>query len=97
VGVGRGGYDRPEEGGSHYDQVLEAVYEDGILKPLADPGLSEHQRVLLEIRLPAESTAEAEITSGQPEQPWMRYSGLIEGDPDASSTIAEVVYGREGP
>ena len=31
-------------------RILEAVYEDGVLRPLEDPGLQEHQRVLLEIR-----------------------------------------------
>jgi hypothetical protein len=33
----------------------------------------------------------------KPEQPWMRFSGLIEGDPDASGSVDEVVYGRERP
>jgi hypothetical protein len=32
-----------------------------------------------------------------PEPPWMRFSGIIEGDPDASSSVDEVVYGRERP
>lgn len=31
-------------------RVLEAIYEDGVFKPLQDPGLEEYQRVLLEIR-----------------------------------------------
>jgi hypothetical protein len=31
-------------------------------------------------------------------KPWMRYAGMLDsGDPDASSTIDEVVYGRERP
>lgn len=38
-------------------RVLEAVYEDGVLKPLEDPGLSEHQRVLVEVRGPLGETA----------------------------------------
>ncbi|HZF12423.1 MAG TPA: CopG family transcriptional regulator [Thermoanaerobaculia bacterium] len=33
----------------------------------------------------------------KPERPWMRFSGLIEGDPDASSSVDEVVYDRERP
>ena len=33
----------------------------------------------------------------EPKQPWMRFSGMIEGDPDASSSVDEVVYGRERP
>lgn len=44
-------------------RILEAVYEDGVLRPLEDPGLQEHQRVLLEIRFeprePASSALEA--------------------------------------
>lgn len=31
-------------------RILEAIYEDGVLRPLEDPGLAENQRVLLEIR-----------------------------------------------
>ncbi|MFY9821704.1 MAG: antitoxin family protein [Thermoanaerobaculia bacterium] len=31
-------------------RILEAVYEDGVLRPLEDPGLAEHQLVLLEIQ-----------------------------------------------
>ena len=42
-------------------RVLDAVYEDGVLKPLADPGLAEHQRVVVEIRLPSESTVKSEL------------------------------------
>jgi len=30
-------------------RVLEAIYEDGVLKPLEAPGLSERQRVKLEL------------------------------------------------
>jgi hypothetical protein len=33
----------------------------------------------------------------KPAQPWMRFSGLVEGDPDASASVDEVVYGRERP
>jgi predicted DNA-binding antitoxin AbrB/MazE fold protein len=32
-------------------RILQAVYEGGVLRPLQDPGLEEHQRVLLEIRI----------------------------------------------
>jgi len=60
-------------------RVLEAVYEDGVLKPLADPGLAEHQRVVVEIRLPSEPTAESELKE------WHR---VFEGLSDAE--IAEV-------
>lgn len=56
-------------------RLLEAVYEDGVLKPLEDPGLEENQRVLLEIRTEsqdAESTAIAD---------WHRvYEGLSEDE-----------------
>jgi predicted DNA-binding antitoxin AbrB/MazE fold protein len=67
-------------------KVLEAVYEDGVLKPLADPGLSEHQRVLLEIRLPAEPDVEAELKA------WQRvYEGLSE---DEIADVEAIVLDR---
>jgi predicted DNA-binding antitoxin AbrB/MazE fold protein len=60
-------------------KTLEAVYEGGVLKPLADPGLTDHQRVILEIRLPDEPDAEPDLGA------WQRvYEGLSESD------IAEV-------
>lgn len=31
-------------------RVLEALYEDGVFKPLEDPGLNDHVRVVLEIK-----------------------------------------------
>ena len=32
------------------------------------------------------------------DKPWMRYAGVFDsGDPESSSTIDEVVYGREQP
>ena len=36
-------------------RVIQAVYEDGVLKPLADPGLQEGQKVTLGIKDPAEA------------------------------------------
>ena len=64
-------------------RVLEAVYEDGVLKPQADPGLAEHQRVVVEIRLPSESTAESEL------EEWHRvFEGLSEAEIAEVETIA---------
>jgi len=31
-------------------RVLRAIYEDGVLKPLEDPGLTDHERVVIEIK-----------------------------------------------
>lgn len=60
-------------------RILEAVYEGGVLKPLADPGLPEHQKVVVEVRLPSEATAESEL------EDWLSvYEGLSDAD------IAEV-------
>jgi predicted DNA-binding antitoxin AbrB/MazE fold protein len=59
-------------------QVLEAIYEDGVLKPLEDPGLAEHQRVFVEIREPRER-AQAALAALQGV-----YEGLTDGE------IAEV-------
>ncbi len=39
-----------------------------------------------------------EVVARQPsEKPWMAYAGTIEGRPDDSSTVDEVVYGRAAP
>lgn len=60
-------------------KILEAVYEDGVLKPLADPRLTDHQRVIVEIRLPDEPDVASDLGA------WQRvYEGLSESD------IAEV-------
>lgn len=31
------------------------------------------------------------------ERPWLAYMGAVEGDPDDSCTVDEVLYGRESP
>ncbi|HVR97100.1 MAG TPA: antitoxin family protein [Thermoanaerobaculia bacterium] len=60
-------------------RTLEAVYEDGVLRPLEDPGLEEHQRVLLEIRI------EPQEHISSPLDAWQGvYEGLSEDE------IAEV-------
>lgn len=51
-------------------RVLEAIYEDGVLKPLEDPGLAEHEHVFLEVRSAAEDEATATL------QAW---HGVLEG------------------
>lgn len=64
-------------------RVVGAVYEDGVLKLLADPGLAEHQRVVVEIRLPSESTAESEL------EEWQRvFEGLSDTEIAEVETIA---------
>lgn len=43
------------------------------------------------------SLAEA-LKPRREDKPWMRYAGMFDsGDPDSTSTIDEVVYGREQP
>ena len=62
---------------------LEVVSEDGVLKPLADPGLSDHQRVIVDIRLPMEQDAETELVA------WRRvYEGLSESEISEVEAIA---------
>jgi len=64
-------------------RIIEAVYEDGVLKPLIDPGLAEHQRVVVEIRLPSEPTAESELDE------WHRvFEGLSDAEIAEVETIA---------
>lgn len=31
------------------------------------------------------------------DQPWMAYAGILDGEPDESGTVDEVVYGRSVP
>jgi predicted DNA-binding antitoxin AbrB/MazE fold protein len=60
-------------------RTLEAVYEGGVLKPLEDPGLEEHQRVLLEIRTEPQEAMASTLEAWQ-----QVYEGLSEEE------IAEV-------
>jgi len=52
-------------------RILEADYEDGVFKPLKDPGLLDHQRVVIEIK---DGAAEK-----QPERPKKRIFGSAKG------------------
>ena len=39
-----------------------------------------------------------ELVSREPtDKPWMAYAGVFDGDENDSSTVDEVVYGREAP
>jgi len=63
--------------------VFEAVYEDGVLKPLEDPGLLEHQRFSVRVQELGEKRAEDELAA------WQRvYAGLSEEDVAAVEEIA---------
>ena len=56
-------------------RVVEAIYEDGVLRPLADPGLADQQRVVLEIRVPTAGETASELRA------WHQvYEGLSETD-----------------
>ena len=37
------------------------------------------------------------VRRGRTDNPWMRYAGVIEGEPEDSVRIDEIVYGRESP
>ena len=62
-------------------QVLKAVYEEGVFKPLEKPDLAEHQKVVIELRavLRTEADVEREL------QAW---AGVYDGLSDEE--IAEV-------
>lgn len=51
-------------------RTLEAIYEDGVFKPLEDPGLKDHERVVIEIK---------GKTGKQPERPKQRTFGSAKG------------------
>jgi len=58
---------------------LQAIYEGGVLRPLEDPGLEEHQRVHIEIQIEPQPGASAALEA------WHRvYEGLSDNE------IAEV-------
>ena len=40
---------------------------------------------------------QAAIAADKEEKPWMKYAGIVEGEPEDSSTVDEVVYGRDRP
>jgi predicted DNA-binding antitoxin AbrB/MazE fold protein len=64
-------------------RVFEAVYEDGVLKPLEDPGLPEHQRFFVRVQELGEKRADDELAA------WQRvYAGLPEEDVAAVEEIA---------
>lgn len=67
-------------------RILEAIYEDGVLRPLEDPGLSEHERVLLEVRGAAEVEARGALRA------WEQvYDGLTE---EEIQDVAEIALDR---
>ena len=64
-------------------RVLQAVYEGGVLRPLEDPGLEEHQRVLLEIRIEPRQTGSSALEA------WHQvYEGLSDDEIAEVETIA---------
>ena len=57
------------------DHVLEAVYENGVFKPLESLKLPEHQRVRITIQLPPVENPDEELES------WHQvYAGLSDSD-----------------
>jgi hypothetical protein len=40
---------------------------------------------------------EETIAKEPSDKPWMAYSGIVEGSPDDSESVDDVVYGREAP
>jgi predicted DNA-binding antitoxin AbrB/MazE fold protein len=57
------------------DYILEAVYENGVFKPLESLKLPEHQRVMITIQLPPVENPNIELES------WRQvYAGLSDAD-----------------
>jgi predicted DNA-binding antitoxin AbrB/MazE fold protein len=64
-------------------RVFEAVYEDGVLKPLEDPGLPEHHRFSVQVQEVDAAEAASELGA------WHEvYDGLSEEDIKAVETMA---------
>ena len=65
-------------------RVVEAIYEDGMLKPLQDPELEEHQRVLLMIRVEPQEGSQTTL------EDWQRvYEGLSDEEIAAIEALRE--------
>lgn len=57
------------------DYIVEAIYENGVLKPLESLKLPEHQKVTITIQLPPMENPDEELES------WHQvYAGLSDGD-----------------
>jgi predicted DNA-binding antitoxin AbrB/MazE fold protein len=66
-------------------RVFEAIYEDGVLKPVNDPGLPEHRRFSVQV----EDVADAADAAGDALAAWRRvYEGLSPEDQAAVELIA---------
>jgi predicted DNA-binding antitoxin AbrB/MazE fold protein len=64
-------------------RVFEAVYEDGVLKPLQDPGLPEHHRFSVRVQELGEMHAAADLVA------WHQvYAGLSDEDIAAAEKLA---------
>ncbi|MBI3972160.1 MAG: antitoxin family protein [Chloroflexi bacterium] len=64
-------------------RTLEAVYEDGVLKPLEALDLPEHQRVQVTVTVPADDAAEETLKA------WMTvYDGLSQEEITEVEAIA---------
>lgn len=64
-------------------RVVEAVYEDGVFKPLQDPGLAEHQRVEVVVRAVSASRASSRLRAWQGV-----YEGIDAAEIDGVEAIA---------
>ena len=64
-------------------RVLEAIYENGVLRPLEDPGPAESQKIVLELREPPADDAAQQVEA------WHRvYEGLSDAQIDELEAIA---------
>lgn len=64
-------------------RVVEAVYEDGALKPLEDLGLDEHQRVEIVLRILSKPEAGSQLSAWQ-----AVYEGMTPSEIDEVEAIA---------
>ena len=65
------------------DRILEAIYENGVLKPLESLKIPEHQKVTITIQLPPQENPDQELES------WHRvYAGLSDQEIGEIESIA---------
>jgi len=65
------------------DYILDAIYENGVFKPLKSLQLPEHQRVTITIQLPPVENPDEELASWQ-----QVYVGLSDSDIREIESIA---------
>ena len=69
-------------------QVVEAIYENGVFRPLSPPALAEHARVRLTVVAPPKPAATPDANLDRPMTVAERARNRIKIDPEDAAAIA---------